>query len=144
MDPAAFNQPPLSFRPVQFLTHGAQAFWEFATEDLARLKAMGFGGVMTRVHLEDYLTNEAHWLRLREELDELRRLGMTAWIRDDSGRPSGKAAGRAVARYPEGEARGLLHLDLAVEGGRSVAWPVPAGRLVYAAALPWQGDHVTL
>ncbi|MBI2941902.1 MAG: hypothetical protein HYY04_15850 [Chloroflexi bacterium] len=126
MRPDDFRDPGLAYRPSQLIRPGGNPDWAASVDELARLKASGFGGVMTALNRENYLGDEAHWETLRAQLAELRRLGMRAWIRDDSGRPSGKAAGKVVARYPEGEARGLLYVALPAEGQTSLPGPIGA------------------
>lgn len=150
MDRDQFKDPLLEYRPTQRAIDlrrsddEAHGFRAAALAELARLKALGFGGVELSVSHDRYMESEAHWQTLREELAEVRRLGMRAWIRDDRGRPSGKAAGKVVARYPAGQARGLTCLSVAAEGGRELQLTIPDGEPIFVGVLAWDGDHLTL
>lgn len=143
MNPKDFFDPPLEARPTQRLidirpkagTASSETYRNPSIDDIQRLKELGFGGVSTQLGDEGYLDSEEGWNALQAQLSELRRLGMRAWIRDERGRPSGKAAGKAVLRYPEGRALGLLHSSLAFEGPGEAVLPVPAGRVVSLSAV---------
>ena len=150
MSAEQFGQPLPCHRP--FTSYGLHAWLprpdgrsgQDVREEIAEIEACGFGGVITSLSAEDYLDDETQWRALREALAELKRRGMVAWIVDEAGRPSGKARGRVVERYPEGQARALLYAGVAVEGPRRCRLPIPRGNVVAARALPWRGDHPTL
>jgi hypothetical protein len=152
MDADAFRDPPLAARPRQRLIElrrhagNAPAVAHAASPltDIARLRALGFGAVTLQLAAEDYLDTEAGWAALREQLAEVRAQGMTAYIRDERGRPSGKAAGKAVAAFPEGAARGLAHVSQPFEGPCKASVALPQGRLIYAAALPREANTLRL
>lgn len=147
-----FFDPPLEARPTQRLidirpkagTESAEIYKKPCIEDIAVLKELGFGGVSTQLGDEGYLDNEEGWEALRAQLVELRRLGMRAWIRDERGRPSGKAGGKAVARFPEGRALGLLHAFLPFEGPVGAILPIPAGKALSLSAVPLRDGLVYL
>ena len=152
MNPLYFKNPPVEFRPLQRSVDlkpssgmtPTPPFRSLTRSEMIQLKEMGFGGVVVSVNYHEYLDNESHWQALRRDLEQLEQLGLRVWVRDERGRPSGKAAGKVVAQYPAGQARGLAYVSLPVEGGRVCEMPIPTGHVVYAAALPWEGDHITL
>lgn len=152
MHPSEFRDPPPEHRPLLttacILPPGAAVapttLQALPIDCLGTVQALGFGGVVTGLNRQNFLDSPEHWHTLRAGLAELRRLGMRAWIWDERGRPSGKAAGKVVARYPQGQARGLLYAGFSAEGSRRCTWTLPAGQVVAAWALPWQGDHPTL
>lgn len=152
MNHTLFKNPPLAFRPVQRAvdlkpTPGltpTMPYRSLTHAEMARLKELGFGGVVLSVNYHEYLDNESYWQELCGDLEKLRQLGMRVWIRDERGRPSGKAAGKVVARYPAGQARGLAYVAWPVEGARVCEMPIPKGRVVFAGALRWEGDHLSL
>lgn len=113
-------------------------------ERISDIRSCAFGGILTSVNWNEYLDNQTHWATLRRALAETKRQGMRAWIWDERGRPSGKAAGKVVAQYPEGQARGLVYVGVRVEGARPLSISLPPGKLVYARALPFDGDHISL
>ena len=69
----------------------------------------------------DYLS-EQYFLRYRLAMDEVKRLGMKAWLYDEGGWPSGSATGRVVKSDPSLGAQKLVaeRGPLAPEGGVSV------------------------
>ena len=77
--------------------------------DVRRYHDLGFGGMATEVAIDRrYLDDEKDWDVFRGEIAEMRRLGMTIWIYDELGYPSGTAGGRTLAGHPEWRARGWL------------------------------------
>jgi len=150
LDSHIFANPPLRFRTIQHTRYLVPRDTVISDTiqpptqlvELSELKAAGFGGLLTSVNWDDYLDSKTHWETLREGLERAKQLGLRVWIWDERGRPSGKAAGKVVQRYPEGQSRGLIHVALPVEGPRSCSVPLPEGPVVYARAIPWEGDHL--
>ena len=85
---------------------------------------------------EGYLTEERHWEQLAKLLEEGKQRGMSVWIYDEDGFPSGPAGGRALAGHPEGEARGLYYSFAFIERGGRARLEMPRGLPVYVKAAP--------
>ncbi len=149
MNSKEFKNPPIYYRPLKYMvpsdpSDSSNIQISNRLKEISNLKYQGFGGVMTGVNTHDYLDNEGHWKALRKELGQIEKLGMRAWIWDDRGRPSGKAAGKVVERYPEGQSRALLYTAMPEEGSRHCRFALPLGRALFVRAHLWEGDHLTL
>ena len=62
----------------------------------------------------DYLTSE-YLERVREAVDEAARLGMTWWLYDEGGWPSGQALGKVVEGHPELTRRAITRERIAAD-----------------------------
>jgi hypothetical protein len=129
-----FTCPPASCRVLKII-HG----WpdEPARQDelRARLLAQGFGGVVCNVSFNDYLQSPAKWQAFVRAVTEARRAGMSLWLYDERGYPSGSAGGQVLQGHPEWEATGLLIADTE-SGPGALKLTVPPGRLRRAVAFP--------
>lgn len=111
---------------------------------LNRLHEQGFGGMATNVPFQNsYVENEENWNACVDSVRRARKMGMTLWLYDEKGYPSGNAGGITLRDHPEWEARGLLCTRADSTGGQ-VAMDVPPGTLVKAAAFPLQGGAIDL
>jgi hypothetical protein len=99
------------------------------------LLRQGFGGFVSNVSFHDYLENEEHWRAFVRGVTEAKRLGMSLWLYDERGYPSGLAGGLTMRGHPEFEARGLLVADKESDGGQ-VSLDLPPGKRVLTAAFP--------
>jgi hypothetical protein len=99
------------------------------------LLRQGFGGFVSNVSFHDYLKNEENWRAFVRGVTEAKRLGMSLWLYDERGYPSGLAGGQTMRGHPEYEARGLLIADTTSDGG-AVDLDLPPGRRVLMAAFP--------
>ena len=99
------------------------------------LLAQGFGGVVCNVSFTDYLTSEAKWHEFVRAVKAAKSTGMTLWLYDERGYPSGVAGGLTLRGHPELEAQGLLIASEDSSGG-SITLKLPPGDLVLAAAYP--------
>ncbi len=107
------------------------------------LKERGFGGMTTNISFDQYLRNEDHWKALRRGVEEARKRGMSLWLYDEHGYPSGNAGGLTMEGHPEWEAKGLLISRTESHGG-SVNLDCPPGTLMLATAFPWTNALLTL
>ncbi len=121
---AAWANPLASDRPLQ-ITHGigshvalpegmpqvtnTQGPDAFLVEQLSRYKECGLGGVVCNVSFQNYLQSEENWKTLSKAVDALSKLGLTAWIYDENGYPSGSAGGLVLKENRDYEAVELTY-----------------------------------
>ena len=109
------------------------------TRKLEFLASSGFGGVVTNYCFsEDYLQNEEDWQLFKFSLEELKRMGLRAWIYDEHGYPSGNARGLTLAANPDYECRAVAKINEMLEVGETKTVALPKGhkRFLYAATYP--------
>ena len=95
----------------------------------------GFGGMATNVSFQGYVEDETKWKSFLSAVGKAKQAGMSLWLYDEKGYPSGTAGGITLRDHPEWEARGLLIADAVSEGG-PVSLDVPPGKAVLAKAYP--------
>jgi len=119
-----WNNPPASDRPLQ-ITHGIGASLPlpegmpqvtntqgpdaFLVEQLSRYKECGLGGVVCNVAFQNYMQSEENWKTLSTAIEALAKLGLTAWIYDENGYPSGSAGGLVLKDNRDYEAVELTY-----------------------------------
>ena len=139
-----FADPPLSYRPLQMI-HDFTHYRDrgLGSEDLVNLLLQhGCGGAVTNVAWgDDYLFNESAWKDLRRGLRLLKRAGLSVWIYDEKGYPSGTAGGAVLHGHPEWQAQGVFCIaQRPVPGEQTeVSLPPSAGEWVHAVAYPFLG-----
>jgi len=135
-DPLAerFANPPAETRILKII-HG----WpdDPGQQDAlrARLQQQGFGGVVCNVSFQGYLEDESRWQAFQRAVRTARAEGMTLWLYDERGYPSGNAGGQVLSGHPEWEARGMLVADIEAAGGPCTL-RLPPGRRILCAAYP--------
>lgn len=107
------------------------------------LLAQGFGGVVCNVSFDKYLQSGDHWQQFQRAVEQAKKAGMTLWLYDERGYPSGSAGGLTLRDHPEWEAHGLLVADALSEGG-PVSLDAPPGKLFLAAAYPVREGQMDL
>ena len=152
-----FTDPPASNRIIKIIHSWPD---EPAAQDnlIASLIAQGFGGVVSNCSFTDYLVSPEKWQAYVRAVTEAKKAGMSLWVYDERGYPSGAAGGltlegRSVppvnpgnglpstkippppALHPDWEAQGLLIAD-AETSGKPVSLTLPPGKLILAAAFP--------
>jgi hypothetical protein len=90
---------------------------------------------------KDYLKDPAGWARYLSWMEALKKQGLTAWIYDERGYPSGRAGGLVLKARPDLEAQGLFHATTFVatsakEGAAPTVWKLPAGKPFLVVAYP--------
>ncbi len=121
---ARWRKPAATDRPLQII-HGidpsgrgaagmAQMVKSASPDELAEagMRAYaerGLGGVVCNVMFQDYLRSEPAWTALVAGIGACRKLGLVAWIYDESGYPSGSAGGLTLEGRPEYEAQALAY-----------------------------------
>ncbi len=129
-----FAQPPADARILKII-HNWPDQPDAQDQGIRRLLAQGFGGVVCNVSFEQYLESDAKWLAFARAVNEAKKAGLTMWLYDERGYPSGNAGGITLRAHPEWEARGLLVADTESQGG-PVVLELPPGKLVLAGAFP--------
>lgn len=110
---------------------------------IGSLMYQGFGGVVCNVSFDDYLHSEAKWDAFKRAVTESKKVGMSLWLYDEKGYPSGTAGNQVMTNNPEWEAEGLLAVDGIVENGE-ISLDVPPGKLVIADAYPVTSDGIDI
>ncbi|MBM3492914.1 MAG: hypothetical protein FJX72_01125, partial [Armatimonadetes bacterium] len=139
---AQFARPPADTRILKII-HGWPDEPEAQDVLIRTLASQGFGGVVCNVSFQEYLRSEPRWNAFKRAVREARKAGMSMWLYDEKGYPSGSADGLTLEGRPELEARGLLIAD-AVTSGEPVDITVPPGRAVLAAAVPIEGGRLDI
>lgn len=129
-----FADPPACARILK-IVHGLPDDPNSQDVLIASLIAQGFGGMVCNVSFTDYLESEAKWQAFVRAVGQAKKAGMSLWLYDERGYPSGTAGGITLRDHPEWEARGLLVAEAEISGGR-VELALPPGELVLAAAYP--------
>lgn len=128
-----FANPP-SHRRILKLVHQLPDDPQALDALLITLSAQGFGGIATNVNFNGYLERAQNWKTLESAVQRAKELGMTLWLYDEQGYPSGNAGGLTLKDQPEWEARGLYAVDLPAP--ESVGFTLPEGKVVSLAAYP--------
>ena len=137
-----FADPPAGSRMLKII-HGWPDEPEAQDTLLRTLAQQGFGGVVCNVSFQEYLRSEPRWNAFQRAVHEARKVGMSMWLYDEKGYPSGSADGLTLAGHPEYEAQGLLIADAVTDRDR-VELKVPPGKLRFAAAIPLDGSRLDL
>ncbi len=137
-----FALPPPSTRILPII-HAQRDNPTEQDRQLQRLAARGFGGFAGNVAFEGYVEDETKWPAFLRGVRMAKAAGMSLWLYDERGYPSGSAGGITLRDHPEWAARGLLTAEATSRGGE-VLLTAPPGRLVLAAALPRRDGAIVL
>lgn len=100
------------------------------------LRQKGCGGITTNVGFQGgYVESEERWQVFLRGVSEAKRRGMSLWLYDERGYPSGNAGGITLRDHPEWEAHGLLAAQTRCGEG-PVSLDLPPGTLWRATAYP--------
>ncbi|MHB1484317.1 MAG: glycosyl hydrolase family 2 protein [Saccharofermentanales bacterium] len=112
-------------------------------QNIADLKEYGIGGLTICVPYKDYLQSPEGWADYRRNVDACKEAGISLWIMDEWGYPSGMAGGLVVEKNPKLESMGLLMQKAAAAGGDTIVLDLPESALeyVYAAYYPASCDE---
>jgi hypothetical protein len=126
-----FVNPPLAFRMNQNI-HNVPMDAAGQDSMIESYLRNGYGGFASNVDFNHYLTDEgmASFTRFSKEI---RRRGMSLWLYDEQGYPSGNAGDKVIKTNPAWESMGLYEKDTLVEPGE-LLYQLPPGELVKAAA----------
>lgn len=130
-----FANPSLQYRPLEII-HSFSAPTN-SYEELEELMGLGFGGVVCNVGLRNYLRNEKEWKVFLRGVRRAVELGLTVWLYDEEGYPSGSAGGLVLEGEPELESRGLFCLSQIAKRSRPAEFSLPVdGEMVCGFAFP--------
>lgn len=124
-----FANPPASARILPIHHHRVNDTAK-ADEELSRLRADGFGGFAGNVDFENYLDSAESWKTFKYIVDRAHAEGMSVWLYDEKGYPSGTAGGKTLEGHPEWQARAYLVATTNVPTGCTALPPSPPGRAV--------------
>jgi len=135
IDAGQFVNPPVGYRPLRIIHSNLD------TVLIAKLKQLGYGGMVTNVSFENYLRSEKNWKKLQENISFAIEQGLRIWLYDEKGYPSGTAGGLVLAEHPELEAQGLAVIDRDAKAPENVIIDHPEGhgRVVLTRAYRKQG-----
>ncbi len=137
-----FAEPPPSARILRII-HAQKDDPEEQDKQLRTLAAQGFGGFAGNVAFDGYVDDETKWPAFLRGVRMAKAAGMSLWLYDECGYPSGSARDLTLRGHPEWAARGLLIAETNTGGG-PVSLALPPGRLVLAAALPRRDGIIAL
>jgi len=137
-----FAVPPASARILRII-HAQKDNPAEQDRQLQTLAAQGFGGFAGNVAFDGYVDDETKWPAFLRGVRLAKAAGMSLWLYDECGYPSGSARDLTLRGHPEWAARGLLVAEASTSGG-SVSLTLPPGRLVLAAALPRRDGAIAL
>jgi hypothetical protein len=137
-----FAVPPPSARILRII-HAQKDNPDEQDKQLRTLAAQGFGGFAGNVAFDGYVDDDSKWPAFLRGVRMAKAAGMSLWLYDECGYPSGSARDLTLRGHPEWAARGLLVAEAETSGG-PVSLPRPPGRLVLAAALPRRDGAIQL
>ena len=139
---ARFENPPAAARILRIL-HKQHDNPVAQDQQLQQLAAQGFGGFVGNVAFDGYLDDESKWPAFLRGVRAAKAAGMSLWLYDECGYPSGSARDLTLRGHPEWAARGLLVAETNSSGG-AVTLALPPGKLVQAVALPMRDGIAAL
>ena len=126
-----FAVPPPSARILRII-HAQQDNPEEQDKQLQTLAAQGFGGFAGNVAFDGYVDDETKWPAFLRGVRMAKAAGMSLWLYDECGYPSGSARDLTLRGHPEWAARGLLVAETNTSGGAvslvAAARPTGTGR----------------
>jgi len=137
-----FAEPPPSARILRIL-HAQKDKPAEQDKILQQLAGQGFGGFAGNVAFDGYVDDDTKWPAFLRGVHMAKASGMSLWLYDECGYPSGSARDLTLRGHPEWAARGLLVTETNVCEG-AVSLTLPPGKLVLAAALPRRNGIVAL
>jgi len=134
-----FADPPAGARILK-IVHALPDTPEAQGGGIRQLISQGFGGMATNVSFEGYVESEEKWEAFISGVTQAKEAGMSLWLYDELGYPSGTAGGITLRDHPEWEAQGLFIAE-ATSTGDTVTLQLPPGKLMSATAFPTkEGD----
>lgn len=130
-----FLNPPAATRILRIL-HGQHDTPAEQDKILQALADQGFGGFAGNVNFTGYVDDPTKWPPFVRGVKMAKASGMSLWLYDECGYPSGSARDLVLRGHPEWAARGLLVAMTNVAAGTAVTFKAPPGLLVGAVALP--------
>lgn len=132
-----FADPPLAFRMNQNV-HNVPMDSSGQDSLIQAYYQNGYGGFTSNVDFHHYLMDEG--MKSFTGFSNLvRKRGMSLWLYDERGYPSGNAGDLVIKSNPAWESMGLFEKDTVVKNG-ILRFQLPPGELVSAAAYPVVND----
>ena len=142
IDENKFKNPDMKYRVNPMIhynwTENRQIFMQ-------ALKDYGFGGVVTNVNTQNgFCGNPENIEDFRKLTDELDSNGLSYWIYDENGYPSGYAGGETLKGRPELEAKGFYMVRRVAYEPRFVSFKIDdeTDKIVWAAKYPLLTPHM--
>jgi hypothetical protein len=130
-----FITPPAKTRILK-IVHSLPDRPEAQESLFSKLTNQGFGGVVCNVAFENYLQSQEKWDAFVRGVKRAKDMGLSLWLYDERGYPSGNAGGLVLKDKPEWAARGLLILSTNVHGSKNIKLNIPDGDIILAEAYP--------
>ncbi|MBR2838898.1 MAG: hypothetical protein IKE55_08950 [Kiritimatiellae bacterium] len=116
--------------------------YEQAEKRLDALVRQGFGGIACNMPWgpvdkpsgQRYVEDESAWPGFVRQVELAKKAGLSLWLYDEWGWPSGSAGDIVLREHPELEQTGWLYSRADVKGGAKVELQVPPGRFCAAIA----------
>lgn len=141
---ARFAAPPASTRllPIRHRRPDDRARADAEIDDLVRC---GYGGMVVNAPPgKDYLVGTNGWETFRRVVRTCREKGLSLWLYDEDGYPSGTARDLILRDHPEWTASGILVAMKDGRPGETVRMKPPPGELRRTFICPLQGDRAEL
>ena len=127
---ASFADPPSHMRLLPCLNGWSE-------KAIERANAAGFGGAACScAWTKDYLRDEKDWKAFVSFARQANKAGLSLWLYDEYGYPSGTAGFETLEGHPELQARGALIAYADVAAGEEAKVEIPPGNRLFAAAMP--------
>lgn len=129
-----FAHPPAAARILR-IVHAQPDDPAEQDRRLRKLQEQGFGGFVGNVSFDGYVDDESKWPAFLRGMRAAKAAGLSLWLYDEYGYPSGSARDLTLRGHPDWAARGLLVAETNSTGG-DVTLTLPPGTLVSAVAVP--------
>ena len=142
IDESKFKNPDMKYRVnpmVHYNWPGDRRLF------MQALKDYGFGGVVTNVNTQNgFCKNPDNIEDFKNLTDQLDSNGLSYWIYDENGYPSGYAGGETLKGHPELEAKGFYMIRRVAYEPRSVSFRIDdeTDKIVWAAKYPILTPHM--
>jgi hypothetical protein len=141
-DMKRFKQPEAADRIHPFW------FWNGEMDDgqiqfqIDEMADKGLGGVFicARQGLKIPYLSEAWFHKVRVAVVACKQRGLNVWLYDEYPYPSGIAGGEVTLEHPDAKHYTLVHTERSVVGGEHISVELPWARILYAKAVPVNGD----
>ncbi len=141
---AGFKNPEAPYRALPMCSYD----YAHIQQQASSARSAGWGGMNVQYPDwgEGYLQTKESWSKFAEALKACKENGLSMWIYDERGYPSGKAEALVLKDHPEFEAQGLFYdaLDIGETEPRSGEWKLPPGQPYYVVLYATTGAHTPL
>ncbi|WP_051507159.1 glycosyl hydrolase [Saccharibacillus sacchari] len=137
-----FREPGAEYRIHPFWFWNGEMEPDQIVHQIEEMHEKGVGGffVCPRQGLKISYLSSVWFDRVRLAVREAEARGMQVWLYDEYPYPSGMAGGEVLLDYPEANQRPLGHRSIKVKSGEPAKLELPWGRILYAKAMPIDGE----